>query len=302
MRSTNGVCSAFCLLAISGVFGAFSTPSAWCQDTEKAKSKAVIEPLTKEQQEVLLKQRISGGMGYTFRQFSNQFLAMSRIELRYGIGLMTASKEISGTELQPVYPQFYTPTLRELLDVIALQTKSQWKYDPTSKYFHSELENGPVKDLAIFDYTGTESAKPYQVTLPEGWQVVDKGHWTMFVPPVFPIGMDIYELGSYSADAKDEAELLKRVPKEVSLEWAKRAKDEIDPKEFTPAKVGQYDAIYFETMMPLQDGRMVRWRQWTFMVDNRCYGVVSTIFPQFEKQIFPDVQSMLASFKIKASK
>ena len=302
MKFGNGVYVLFGILATAGFFNACFTPSAQCQETENAKTKASIKPLTKEQQEHLLKQRLSGGMGNTFRQFTNQFLVMSRINLPYGVGLMTPSKEIASTELQPVYPQFYKPTLREFLDVIALQTKAQWKYDPTSKYFHSEVETGPVKDLAIFEFTETDREKPYQVTLPRGWRSVDKGHWTMYVPPVFPIGMDIYELNTYSSNDKDEANLLKRVPKEVSLEWAKRAKDEIDPKEFTPAKVGPYSALYFETMMPLRDGTTVRWRQWTFMIGNKCYGVVSTIFPQYEKQIFPDVQSMLASFRIKVPK
>jgi hypothetical protein len=297
-----GNCGYVCfgILAVAVFFNACFTPSAQCQETENSKTKASIEPLTKEQQEHLLKQRLNGGMGNTFRQFAHQFLVMSRIDLPYGVGLMASSKGIESKELQPVYPQFYKPTLREFLDVIALQTKSQWNYDPTSKYFHSEVETGPVKDLAIFEFKETEREKPYQVTLPRGWRSVDKGHWTMYVPPVFPIGMDIYELGTYSSDEKDEADLLKRVPNEVSWEWAKRAKDEIDPKEFTPAKVGPYSGLYFETMMPLRDGRTVRWRQWIFMVGNRCYGVVSTIFPQYEKEIFPDVQSMVASFSIKA--
>jgi hypothetical protein len=92
-----------------------------------------------------------------------------------------------------VFPGFYKPTLQEYLDAIALQTKSRWKYDPTSKYFQSEVETGPVEDVAIFEFTKTDREKPFQVTLPKGWRSIDKGNWTMYVPPIFPLGIDIHE-------------------------------------------------------------------------------------------------------------
>ena len=89
---------------------------------------------------------------------------------------------------------------------------------------------------------------------------------------------------------------------QMSLEWAKGAKDGVDENDFTEAKVGPYEALHFETMMPLQVGSTVRWRQWVFMVDNKCYGVISTIFPPYEERLFPDVQAMVASFKIRKVK
>ncbi|MFH1022858.1 MAG: hypothetical protein V1809_05675 [Planctomycetota bacterium] len=263
----------------------------------------LVKPLAKEQQDKLLQGRLDGGMENSFRQFSNMFLVMSRMKLAYGVGLMTSSPEIANTELHTVFPEFYKPTLREFLDMIALQTSSTWKYDPTSKYFESDVESKPVEDLAMFEFTKTKREKPFQVTLPKGWKANDKGNWMMFVPPIFPLGMDIHELGSYSSDDKiKEKELLKRVPIEVSLEWAKRTKDKVDPKELKSAKVGPYDALYFETMMPFLDESTVRWRQWVFMVDNKCYFLVSTIYPKYEERIFPDVQKMVESFQIKSRK
>jgi hypothetical protein len=261
---------------------------------------AYIKPLTDEQQEKLLSERLDGGMGNSFRQFSNMFLAMSRINLPYGIGLMTSSQEISNAQLHTVFPESYKPTLRELLDVIALQTSSEWKYDPTSKYFKSEVESGPVEGVAIFEFTKAKREQPFEVTLPEGWKAVDKGSWVMYVPPMFPLGMDIHQLGSYSSDDKSkEAELLKNVPRDVMVQWAKRARDVVDEKELRSTRVGAYDAVYFETMMPLRDGSSVRLRQWVFMVSNKCYLVISTIFPPYEERIFPGVQAMVASFKIR---
>ena len=266
-----------------------------------ARPPAFLKPLSQEQQDSVLKERLDGGMGNTFRQFSNMFLVMSRINLPYGIGLMTSSQEIANAELQSVFPAFYKPTLREFLDVIALQTSSEWRYDPSSKYFKSDVESGPVEGLAIFEFTKAKRDKPFEVTVPKEWKAIDKGSWMMYVPPMFPLGMDIHELGSYSSDDKStEPDLLKKVPREVSLEWAKRAKDNVDPEEIKPAKVGPYDALYFETMMPLRDGHTIRWRQWVFMIDSRCYFVVSTILPELEDQIFPDVQAMVTSFKMKA--
>lgn len=272
-------------------------------DEPAGRTPAYLKPLSDEQQKRLLDERLDGGMGNSFSQFSNMFLVMSRIKLPCGIGLMTPSREIAKTELQPIFPDFYRPTLREFLDVIALQTSSQWKYDPTSKYFKSDVESGPVEGLAMFEFTKIDREKPFQVTLPRGWKAVDKGNWMMYIPPVCPLGMDIHELGTYSSDDKTKGkDLLNRVPREVALEWAKRAKDEVDPKELKPAKVGSYDALSFETMMPLRDGSTVRWRHWVFMVENKCYCVISTIFPQYESRVFPDVQGMLASFTIKKAK
>ena len=266
---------------------------------DNARPPAHLVPLTPEKQEKLLKVRLEGGMGRTFAEFSNMFLVMSRIQLPCGVGLMTSSKEIANAELQTVFPKFYKPTLREFLDTIALQTSSEWKYDPTSKYFQSDVETGPVEGLAIFEFTKTKRDKPFEVTLPKGWKSVDKGTWVMYVPPIFPLGMDIYELGRYSCDDKSkEPELFKKVQSEVAMEWAKRAKDVVSPEELHPAKVGSYDALHFETMMPLLDGRTARMRQWVFMIEDKCYFVISTIFPQFEDRIFPDVESIMASFKI----
>lgn len=305
LKARDGTLAGRIILLVSIAFSACLLTAAQGQDSEATKSKASPKPLAQDEQERLLKTRVDGRTGGTFRQFSSQFLATSRLSLTSEVRLMTSSDEIAGTSLQPVYPPTYKPTLRELLDVVTLQTRSQWKYDPTSKSVPSDVETGPVTEVATFEFTktGTERTKPYQVTLPKGWRSVDRGHWTMYVPPNFPLGMDIYELGAYSSDDKTEADdLVKRIPRDVALGWAKRAKDNVDPKEFTPAKVGPYPALYFDTMKHLRDGSTVRWRQWVFMVDNQCYGVVSTIFPLYEDKFFPDVQSMLASFVIKKPK
>ncbi|HXT60303.1 MAG TPA: hypothetical protein VN699_16800 [Pirellulales bacterium] len=214
---------------------------------------------------------------------------------------MSPSKEIGQSQLQPAFPQTYQPTLRELLDAIALQTSSQWKYDPSSKYLKSDVAHGGAIDgLAMFEFTLTKRDKPFEVDLAEGWHAVDKGNWMMYVPPVFPVGMDIYELGSYSSEDKTrETALIKRIRTDVSLEWARRIKPDIKERDLGAAKVGSFDALFCEATISGRLNQRIRWRQWVFTVGDKCYLVISTIFPEFEDKIFPGVEKMLASFRIK---
>ncbi len=279
------------------VKSAGTTPTA---ETGKARS-AAIKPLTEEQQEQLLGARLEGGMDSSFRQFANRFLISSRIQLDTGVGLVTSSREISESQLQSPFPGFYKPTLRELLDAIALQTFSEWRYDPTSKYFKSEVESeSPVQGLAMFEFTQAKRQKPFQVDLAKGWQSIDKGNWLMLVPPNFPVGMDIYEMGTYSSDDKTTTkDLFNKVRTEVALEWAKRVRQDASQKDLKSVKVGPYEALFFESMVPSQLGKEIHWRQWVFMNDDKCYFVVSTILPELEKKIFPDVEKMLASIRVK---
>jgi hypothetical protein len=267
--------------------------------TSKAKSSA-IKSLTAQHQEQLLAARLDGEMGSSFNQFANMFLVASRVNLDWGVGLVTPSKEIAESELRSPFPGFYKPTLRELLDAIALQTFSEWKYEPSGKYVQSDLKRDPpVERLAIFEFTRKERKKPFTVALAKGWKAIDKGNWLMLVPPTFPVGMDVYEMGTYSSENKQkEKELLKRVPAEVALEWARRVHESATEKDIKPGKVGPYNALFFETMVPAKDGHKLHWRQWVFLVDKKCYFVVSTIFPEFEKAIYPDVEKMLKSFQI----
>src|SRR5205085_11129590 len=124
------------------------------------------------------------------------------IHLGTGIGLMTSDTEIAELPLQSPFPASYQPTLREFLDAIALQTFSEWKYDPSNKYLKTEDLETRVEGLAIFEFTKTKREKPFEVALADGWKRVDKGNWVMHVPPSFPVGMDIYEMGTYSSEEK----------------------------------------------------------------------------------------------------
>ncbi len=122
----------------------------------------------------------------------------------------------------------------------------------------------------------------------------------MHVPPNFPVGLDIYETGCYSSkDAEADGDFLKSIRLAVALEWAQRVNENAVEEDLKPTRVGGFDALFYESMIPSQLGKEIRWRQWVFMVDNKCYFIVSTIFPELEAAIVPDVEKMLASFKVK---
>jgi hypothetical protein len=104
---------------------------------------------------------------------------------------------------------------------------------------------------------------------------------------------------TYSADDETEtAELLARVPREVALEWAQRVKPETTAQALQPARVGAFDALFFESSVPSRLGYDLHWRHWVFMHGNHCYFIVSTLPPDKESELLPDVQAMLASFRI----
>ncbi|MCX7008255.1 MAG: hypothetical protein NTY53_13580 [Kiritimatiellaeota bacterium] len=292
-----------CAMAGDSTPGLFISTNADHAAREAARSKAVpvrVKPLTAQQQEHLLKERISGGLGYTFHAFANMFLVSSRQQTAFSVGLMSTNSDIVKKELQAIFPQFYKPTLRELLDAIALQTAATWSYEVTGKFVEGDSTNTPpLEGFAIFEFVSAKRAKPFEVTLAKGWKAEDRGHWLTLVPPTFPVGLDIYEIGAYSAvDPAQEKALFKKVPAEVALEWAQRVKKNATRKELKPGKVGPYDAWFFEAMVPTHLGQDAHWRHWVFMVANKCYFIVSTIFPEREAELYPAVEQMLKSFKI----
>ena len=264
-------------------------------------SVATVAILPDDELEKLLEHRINNQLGGTFAQFANMFLVSSRIQLGTGIALATPSRKIAQTNLQSIYPETYQPTLREILDLAALESFSQWKYETTGKYLNSEKRmTKPVKGLAIFEFTETIREKPYQVSVAKGWTVRDKGNWVMYTPPDFPVGMDIYEAGTYSTDNKrEEKEFLEQVRIDVALMWALRVDANATQDDLKPAKIGSFEALSYDTIIRGKDGQKYRWRHWVFLDGPRCYFIASTIPPFFENDLFPDVERMLASFEIK---
>lgn len=276
-----------------------ATPAAATASKPKP---AKIKALTADEQKELLERRLDGGMGDTFSQFANMFFVSSNIKLGTSVALTSSVRDVLDTELQSPFPDFYNPTLSEFLDAIALQTATSWKYDASGEQINDETGDGKaLEDIAVYKFTQHDRTKPFEVVLAKDWKQEDKGSWIMLIPPSFPVGMDIYEMGTYSAkDPKKQAELMIRVRQEMSLEWARRIGKPTKPENLKPAKVGAYDALYYETTIPSQLEKDITWRQWVFTAGDQCYFIVSTILPDLESKIYPDVQQMLGTFKMKS--
>ena len=289
-----------------GFLALFLFVSGCSKNSEPAsdeKSEAKVSSLDKEDLKTLLSKRLSMGPPGGFAQLSQSIFMSSAKELPYCILLTTKSKEIANRLLLPAYPASYKPTLQEALDIISIQTQSIWSYTKKNDVVAEELKNVPIKkDVAIFEFTpGAKHKLSYEITIADDWTEDKKGMFVMYKPGNFPVGMDIYDLGPFTSDdASKEKELLKQIPLDVSLFWAKKVSPgkEISAGDLKPSKVADYDAFYYETMTPTKTGFEARWRQWAFMVDNRCYLVISTIFPNYDAKLYPQVQEMLKSFKV----
>jgi hypothetical protein len=265
-------------------------------DEEQTSSKLAV--LTDEDLDELLGRRLNGQLGMTFGGFLKVFLVQSRLSVGTGIALLTNDKKIIRSELQPCFLESYKPTLRELLDSIALQTFSEWKYDREKQFVRTEkVQDKPVEGLVNFHFQRIKRKKPYRVTLAENWKAEDKGHWMMYIPPNFPVGMDIYEFGRYSTKQDDKKAFFESIRTDVALEWAQRVNPETSEEDLKPANVGTYEALFYERLLK-GNGKKMRWRQWVFMVEDRCFFIVSTIPPNLEDEIFPDVKAMIESFKM----
>ena len=264
-------------------------------------------PLTKEQLPTLLDKRVPPVMDLPFIQFTQMLLVP--IQPRSGakrdgqaISLASTSDKIAKTFLRSPFPEFYRPTLRQFLDEIAWQTNSNWKYNADEKNAQKKLEGNKqdIKQVAIFDFSEAERAKPYEITMAHGWTKADKGSWVMYSPAGSDTSMDVYEMGTYtSQDKSAEPELLKKVPQELALEWARKVKPKAKLTDFSARKVSNHDAIFFETSVKSQAKKDVHWRQWLFMDGEQCYFIVSTLYPDVEAKLLPDVEAMLKSFHSK---
>src|SRR5262249_6459577 len=158
--------------------------------------------LSVEEQGKILHRRLNGTTGNdSFNQFANMFLVRSNMDLDFGIALCTANPAIAKKKFVPCFPNSYRPTVKEFLDQVALQVSGTWSYDSSGKFL-DDRTSAPTDshELVFYEFKPVNRKKPYHIELSSGWTSSDKGSWTMFSPPNFPVGLDIYEAGTYSAD------------------------------------------------------------------------------------------------------
>lgn len=101
--------------------------------------------------EKLLNTRINSSLGQTFGAFSNMFFVRSKLDMDTCVGLSSDVEGISERELMPAFPHSYKCTLRELLDVIAMQTNTKWAYREESQVMGADSPDKKTADgIVIF--------------------------------------------------------------------------------------------------------------------------------------------------------
>ncbi|MDX2108263.1 MAG: hypothetical protein SFY67_17850 [Candidatus Melainabacteria bacterium] len=246
---------------------------------EEVRSGILVKKHSQSEVDQLLKERLNGGIGSTFAGFANQFLVSSVIQTGCNAVLVSLSNEVSAKPLMSTFPQSYKPKFED---------KEGQKQSKPSE---------PV-DIYIFEFTPSTNEKSFTVELPSGWTSKDMGHWVKYSPPKFPVGLDIYEMGTYSSSDGDAAKL-KNIPGDLLLEWAKRIKQSPTTADLKKGKIGTFDADLYECEISGKDDKKLKWHNWTFMNGNKCYFVLSAYPNELENDIYPDVQKILSTFKIK---
>ena len=231
--------------------------------------------LDAKQQEKFLSRRLeSGVITGTFSAYGSFMYAA------LDIAIHTNDKEVAETELHSPFPEFYKPTVKEMLTTIALQTKSSWAYDPKTDYW---------------TFARPAAAKPFSLKLADKWTSDDRGIYVSYRPPTYPVGMDIYYYGSYSAeDPSQQAATWERIRNVWATSFASRLKRDVSISEMQRVSVDGADALYFQGLTPRPG---VMWRQWAFVKNGHAFLIVSTL-PVDDAKLLADVESMVKSFRL----
>lgn len=168
--------------------------------------------------------------------------------------------------------------LCEYFELIARQTKTTYHYEANGNTWMFEEPEMPV---------------PFKVKLAPGWRMEDRGIYCAFIPMIAPIGMDIYMLGRF---CDKNFEQLKEIRDAQALSWAKQIDYGANKTDMIPTTVDGCDALYYKCKARVE-GR--QWRQWSFFKNGQMFLIVSTVDDKNESKLIPDVEKMVASFKVK---
>jgi len=235
----------------------------------------VRKPLTDVEQAKFLSTRLPGNtIEGTFDSYCG-FLHDA-----INVVIHSEDEEINSAELHSPFPDFYTPTWRELFNTIGLQTGSSWRYD---------------SQIDVWIFAKPAMRKPFTITVADKWIQSDEEGYVKFTPPTYPVGMDVYYKGSYSADDKKDAESLYLKVRDVwAIEFASGFKQDVSVKDMKTVTVDGAEALYFESPAPLHG---VIWRQWVLVKDGKAFIIVSSLLPA-HTQLLSDVQAMVKSFHV----
>jgi hypothetical protein len=234
--------------------------------------------MTAEQLKMFLKQRTSCGMlsGSSFDSYASLLWAVS------DVGVWSKGADIGSVRLQNPFPTDYRPTWRELMDVLAWQTGCNWHYDHKTGYWVFKKQKPKL---------------PFSIKTAEGWTRRDDGLSVSFIPPVAPVGMDVYAMGHFSSDAPAKVEeVYSNAVRNVSIRFARNFKVDIGEADFTRTNVCSANALYFSAPTP-RDAKL-KWRQWAFVKKGYCFIIVSVVAEENEGQLLKDINAMMATFEV----
>lgn len=229
-----------------------------------------------EQKEFLAKRLPTGAITGTFGSYGSLLFAAQDVAIH------SNNKEIGNIKLNSPFPSDYKPTWAELFDTIAVQTKTTWIYDSKRNYW------------LFLPFAQQQS---YDLKIAEGWIPRNEGIYVGYKPPTYPVGMDIYQMGKYSADnPKEESAFFEKIRNTLALRFATGFKKDITIKEMQTVKIDGVDALFFESISPIRD--YIMWRQWVLVKNGKAFVIVSSLNKE-DKKLYEDVQSMVKSFQVK---
>lgn len=232
--------------------------------------------MSEPQQNIFLSKRMeSGSITGTFASYSSLLFAFD-IMITH-----SADRGINETVLHSAFPPFYRATFREVLNSIAYQTGSSWRYDAKTGYF-------------VFARPGF--TRPYTIELAPKWTSKDMGQYMGYAPAHFPVGMDIYYYGTYSDDDPKKQDALWEKIRDA---WAMRFAQPFD-KNSSIAKMKRVtvdgtEALYLSAPSPVRPE--VVWQQWVFVKNGHAFLIVSTLRKD-DQATLAEVDAMVRSFHV----
>jgi hypothetical protein len=223
-----------------------------------------------------LQERTSGQMMGSFASYTSLLWAV------YEVGVWSEGTDADNVQLKSSFAENYSPTWNELMDALARQVSCTWHYNHDTGYW-------------VFENKTMEW--PFVLKIAKGWTRRNDGQSVVFVPPIAPVGMDVYVMGHYSAEESAKLpEIFENARKHASKIFARRFKSDVADKDFTDETICGVTALHFSAPAP-RDPKLT-WRQWAFVKNGWCFVIVSVISRENEPQLLPDVKAMIASFEL----
>ncbi len=231
------------------------------------------KPLTAEQQKAQLDSRHAwlDPLKPTFGKFCEHAYTFA------DVNIISEVPKIGKVEVINPFPESYKPTWREMFDTLARQTQTSWSYSD--------------KDTA-WVFAKPALATPFKFDLAKEWKQEDRGLYVFCKPPDAPVGMDIYQLGSYSFEKDADKEMLK-IRDEIALRFLSRINPDIKVDDMKKVTIDGAEAVHVETPAPKEG---VTWRQWVFVKDGRAYAIVSAL-DNDKEALVKDVKATVVGFK-----